>query len=154
MKTSQFIQKMNQKIVNNEYIVRQKCRSVFANGDCIYRYGYSYPLLFPVYAPSGKRLIVYNVSSYSLTTRRHISNGAYLVDILAELPRGTYYHNTITERASNYSQVVEAIKSTLARIQREMSTKKRHDTQVYTALARSEKDNQHYLSLLEAYNNN
>lgn len=111
-----------------------KCSSVFKDGNNdVYSYGYHYPLLFRVKTAGGTTLNVRNCRGYSSTTIRHIawSRGVDAID--------THTLNTFRLTGGNSSIISELAKGQreyIASVQREMATKKRHDTQVYAWLQR------------------
>jgi hypothetical protein len=133
MRTKDFIAKQSSKIKSGER-ASGKCSSVFAEGDCIYSYGYHYPLLFKITTHTGKQLLVTNRRGYSSTTSKHISYASYNSDLSVILGHGIRYGNDLYSATSNYNNVINGLNDELAELSRTMHEKKRKDTQVYKSL--------------------
>lgn len=143
MKTQDFIQQQKQRIERGETLknsVRHSA-SVMATNDRIYSYGYHYPLLFQITTPSGKRVWVCNNGGYSATTGKHISYSGYLADVRA--PIGGTDGRTI-EREN----VIIAIETRINSLEKQLSEKKRKDTQVYRHLASELQKYSDYLDIV------
>lgn len=123
MKTSSFIEKQAAKIMRGER-GNGKCSSVFADNDCIYSYGYHYPLLFKVTKPNGDAIMIVNRRGYSSSTDRHVRWCWRVSGVSVEL----------IGRDRDYINVVNSVEVELQGIRNEMAAKKRKDTSVFKAL--------------------
>lgn len=120
MTTQEFIRKAHEGTTTKE-----KCSSVFRDGRDVYSYGYHYPLLFKV---GGLTFI--NTSGYSNTTQRHILWAKQAVDYQYI---GVNLHG---KRLSTLTleDIEVYIMSEIVKLNTEMESKKRKDTQVYRSL--------------------
>lgn len=128
MRTYDYISIQADRIKSGEG-ARGKCASVFGEGDCVYSYGYHYPLLFKVVTPSGKELLACNNRGYSVTTSKHIGwcSGH---DLCVEF---THRFNNY-DHQQNYQNVLSSLQVQLETLDSKMFSKKRQNTWVYQSL--------------------
>lgn len=112
------------------------CSSVFTDYDGnVYSYGYHYPLLFQV---AGTWFI--NVRGYSNSTAKHISWAQDASDYRAvpveldEYASRVIASNGHWDETDKLNELERVTRKKVARLQAELASKKRKDTQVYTRL--------------------
>lgn len=120
MTTQEFIRKAYEGTTTKE-----RCSSVFRDGRDVYSYGYHYPLLFRV---GGLTFI--NTTGYSNTTQRHILWAKQAVDYQYI---GVELHGKRLS-ALTLQDIETYIMSKIVKLNSEMNSKKRKDTQVYRDL--------------------
>jgi hypothetical protein len=143
MTTQQFIAREVARIEAGNVTGEKRCASVVRYGDRIYSYGTHYPLLFRVQDAHGGTLWVCNNGGYSSTTGKHIAWAGGYADILAPLGGIGY-----GARAVDREDVIKAIQARIDRLQADMDSKKRKDTQVYRNLEQQHAGYMGYLARL------
>lgn len=110
----------------NQTTKARRCSSVFAEGRDVYSYGYHYPLLFMV-----ANKVIRNVTGYSITTSRHISDSRTVSAI--DIHCGHTFRLT-GNNLQMFEELTQAQTEYIQSIKKEMQAKKRKNTQVYSGL--------------------
>jgi hypothetical protein len=145
MTSKEFIARCAEKIERGESINNKSCSSIFAHGDTIYSYGTHYPLLFRVQKLNGQKVWVVNDGGYSATTGKHVgwAISAMQYDVVCSPIGAMQYRTTI-----DISVAIDSINKEIEKIDSEMKTKKRKETQVYKWLQYRKDRAQNYLAML------
>ncbi len=141
MKTIDFIRGQYDRI-NGGDRGRGHCASVFAKNNCIYSFGYHFPLFFKL--DSG--MWVVNTRPYSVTTRRHQSY-CYYADIRVDMLQEFRYSSDIDAT----QQVLESLRAQLDCIRAKMGEKKRQNTSIYRDLLRQETDTLAFIGIITTH---